>query len=66
MTIRLKIVRRQEEQRKKVKGLMEMFKLNPNSSSYYQYEPIVVGASTVIDPKIEKVKGLFEMFHLAR
>jgi hypothetical protein len=67
MAIRLKVVRRQEEHARKVKELMEMFKLNPTSSysnSYYQYQP--TGASTsIIDPKIQETKELFEVFYLA-
>ena len=64
MPIRLKVIRRQEERARKVKELMEMFKV-PNSNSYYQYQPIGASSST-IDPKIEKTRELFEMFNLAR
>lgn len=73
MPIRLKTLRRQEEKINKVKGIMEMFNVIPNSNSYYyQYQPI--GASSLesnfptatIVPKIQKTKDLFEMFHLAR
>lgn len=63
MPIRLKVVRRKEEQINKVKDLMQMFKV-PSYPSY-QYQPIGASTST-IDPKIGKVKSLFEMFHLAR
>jgi hypothetical protein len=36
------------------------------SNSYNQYQPIGAFSSTTIDPKIEKTRNLFEMFHLAR
>jgi hypothetical protein len=36
------------------------------SNSYNQYQPIGASSSTTIDPKIEKTRNLFEMFHLAR
>jgi hypothetical protein len=72
MPIRLKTLRRQEEQARKVKDLMQMFK-GPNSNSYYQYQYQPTGASSFsnwttpnIDPKIQKTKDLFEMLHLAR
>lgn len=67
MPIRLKVVRRKEQQISKVKDLMEMFKVpNTNSNSYYyhQYQPI--GASSTIDPRIQKTRNLFEMFHFVR
>lgn len=65
MPIRLKVVRRKEEQISKVKGLMDMFKVpNSNSCYQYQYQPIGASTSTTIDPKIEKVKGLMHMFGL--
>jgi hypothetical protein len=71
MPIRLKVVRRKEEQISKVKGLMDMFNVNSNTNSYYyQYQP--TGASnfsnlqTNIDPRVQKTKDLFQMFHLAR
>jgi hypothetical protein len=56
MPIRLKVVRRQDEQARKVRELMQMFKLNPNSNSYYQYQSIGASSST-IDPKIEKTRA---------
>lgn len=69
MTIRLKVIRRQQEQARKVKELM-MFtiKVPRYSNSYYQYQPIGASNTSVIDPKIEKTRNLFEMFglHLAR
>jgi hypothetical protein len=68
MPIRLKVVKRKEEQISKVKDLMEMFKV-PNSN-YQQYQ--LTGASCFsnwaipnTDPRIQKTKDLFEMFHLA-
>lgn len=71
MTIRLKVVRRQEEQARKIGELMQMFKVpNTNSNSYYQ--PIIGASSlsgnptTVTDPKIAKTKDLFQMFCLDR
>jgi hypothetical protein len=43
---------------------MEMFKAPDTNSNYqYQYQPI--GASSAIDPRIQKTKDLFQMFHLA-
>lgn len=65
MTIRLKVLRRKEQQISKVKGLMDMFHIDRNQD----YQPI--GASSLvsnlpIDPRIAKTKDLFEMFHLAR
>lgn len=67
MPIRLKTLRKQEEQINKVKELMEMFKV-PNSNSYNQYQPIGASLSVTdnIDPKIAKTRDLFQMFHLAR
>ena len=66
MPIRLKLQRRkeQEEQTKKLRDLMEMFKV-PSFPSY-QYQPIGASSSSVIDPKIEKTRNLFEMFRLSR
>jgi hypothetical protein len=65
MTIRLKTLRRQEEQTSKVRELMDMYSIKvPNSNYYEQYQPI--GASSVIDPRIEKTKDLFQIFHLFR
>jgi hypothetical protein len=72
MPIRLKVVRRQEEQVRKVKELKEMFRVPNSNSFYHQYQPI--GASSfgsyfqtaTIDPKIQKTKDLFEIFHLVR
>ena len=32
----------------------------------YEYQPIGASTSSAIDPKIEKTKDLFQMFHLAR
>ena len=74
MTIRLKLVRRQEERINKVKELMDMYSIKvPNSNSYNNYQPI--GGSSLssnltpvvtFDPRIQKTKDLFQMFHLAR
>ena len=65
MTIRLKLqrIKQEEEQTKKVRDLMEMFKV-PNFPSY-QYQPIGA-SSSVIDPRIQMTKNLFEMWHLVR
>jgi hypothetical protein len=70
MRIRLKVVRRNEERINKTKGLMDMFNVNPHSNYQYEYQP--TGASsfsnwiTPTDPRIQKTKDLFQMFHLAR
>ena len=48
----------------KVKDLMDMFKVPSISYPTYGYQPI--GASSTIDPKIQKTKELFDMFHLER
>ena len=67
MTLRLKAVKRLEQRISKVKELLDMYNVNPNSNYQYQYQPM--GASTsssVIDPKIEKTRNLFEMFRLSR
>lgn len=67
MPIRLKTLRRQEEQVRKVRELMQMFKVPSHSNSYY-----IIGGSRLlnnlanIDPKIAKTKDLFQMFHLVR
>jgi hypothetical protein len=73
MPIRLKVVRRKEQQISKVRELMEMFKVNPNLSSNPNYQPIIGGSSFLvtgkapaIDPKIAKTKDLFQMFGLIR
>ena len=66
MPIRLKIIRQKHEQIRKIGELMDMFKVNP---SYYQYQPMIGASSNItstIDPKIEKTRELFQMFHLAR
>jgi len=66
MPIRLKIIRKQQERARKISELMQMFNVNPSSNSY-QYQPI--GASNItpiIDPRIQKTKDLFEMYHLVR
>jgi hypothetical protein len=68
MTIRLKVIRRQEQRISKVKDLMQMYHLDTNQ--YNQYQPI--GASSLrnysasIDPRIQRTKDLFEMWHLVR
>jgi hypothetical protein len=73
MTIRLKVEMRKQQQVRKIGELMEMFKVNPN---YYQYQYQPTGASnfsnlttttrtTPIDPRIQRTKDLFQMFHLA-
>ena len=70
MTIRLKLQRRQEEQARKIGELMQMYSINvPIGSNYNYYQP--VGGSSLVsnspaDPRTQKVKSLFEMFHLAR
>ncbi len=67
MTIRLKVVRRQEEQARKVKGLMDMFHIDRNQD----YQPMGASnlssnwTSVTTDPRIQKTKGLFEMFHFS-
>jgi hypothetical protein len=74
MTIRLKVVKRKEEQARKVKDLMDMFKVpNTSSNTYYHHERIIGGSSLsvtdnapAIDPKIAKTKDLFLMFGLIR
>lgn len=65
MPIRLKTLRRKEQQINKVKDLMQIFKV-PNSNLYYyqQYQPIG-GSLSAIDPRIQRTRNLFEMFHLA-
>lgn len=69
MPIRLKSLRRQEQQISKIGNLMSMFNVNPNSNSNY-YQPVggssSASNSSAIDPKIANTKDLFEMFHLAR
>jgi len=66
--LRLKVKRQQEQEQEqrisKVRDLMEMFKV-PGMPTY-QYQPIGASSSSTIDPKIQKTKDLFEMFHLAR
>lgn len=64
MTIRLKVERRKEQQINKVKDLMQMFSVP--SFPTYQYQPIGGSTSATINPKIEKTRNLFEMFHLVR
>jgi hypothetical protein len=63
MPIRLKVLRRQEERIRKVAELMNMWKV-PGYPTY-EYQPIGASSST-IDPRIQKTKDLFEMFHLIR
>ena len=65
MPIRLKVLRRQQERISKVKDLMEMFKVPSISYPTYGYQPIGA-SSSAIDPKIQKTKELFDMFHLER
>jgi hypothetical protein len=49
---------------------MDMFKVNPNH--YQQYQSIGASNSNfsnsagIIDPRIQKTKDLFQMFHLVR
>ena len=66
--LRLKVKRQQEQEQEqrisKVRDLMEMFKV-PGMPTY-QYQPIGASSSSTIDPKIQKTKDLFDMFHLAR
>lgn len=71
MVIRLKVLKRanKEQQLDKVKDLMQMFHVDRNTN--YQFQPI--GASSfsnsqtaINDPRIQKSKALFQMFHLAR
>ena len=71
MTIRLKVLRRQQEKARKIGELRDMYHVNPNQS--YNYYPPVGGSSlnsnysTVTnDPKIQKTKELFQMFHISR
>ena len=68
MPIRLKVKRQEEQRISKVKELMQMFKVPNTNSNYQQYE--LTGASLSvtdnIDPRIQKTKDLFQMFHLAR
>jgi hypothetical protein len=73
MPIRLKTLRRKEQQINKVRGLMDMFNVNPNLSSDPNYQPIIGGSSLsvtdkvpAIDPKIQKTRDLFQMFGLIR
>ncbi len=62
--IRIKIIRRQEEQTKKVKGLMEMFKADRFSSSD-RYQPLIGASSDLEAYKTQKVKGHLQMFLLS-
>ena len=64
--LRLKIKRQEEQRISKVRDLMEMFKVP--SFPTYQYQPTGASSSSssAIDPRIQKTKDLFEMFHLAR
>lgn len=57
--VRIKLIRRQEEQSRKVKELMEMFKLSPSSG----YE--IMGGSSLTG-ELAKVRELMQMFHLDR
>jgi len=45
---------------------MEMFKVPSISYPTYGYQPIGASSLVNIDPRIQKTKDLFEMFHLAR
>jgi hypothetical protein len=70
MAIRLKVKRQEEQRISKVRELMDMFNVNPNTNSNYQ--PVggsslsVTDKAPAIDPKIAKTRDLFEMFHLVR
>jgi hypothetical protein len=71
MVLRLKVVRRLEQRINKVKDLMDMYSINinPNNYQYQGYQP--TGASSLVsntpqDPRIQKTKDLFQMFHLVR
>jgi hypothetical protein len=73
MPIRLKTLRRKEQQISKVRELMDMFKVNPNLNSNTYYQPIIGGSSLPVtgkapanDPKIAKTRDLFQMFGLIR
>jgi hypothetical protein len=69
MPIRLKVLRRKEQQISKVKELMEMYNVNPSYSNYEGYQPIGASSLSVtgsIDPRIQKTKDLFQMFRLDR
>ena len=63
--IRLKVLRQKEERIKKVAELMNMWKV-PGYPTYQEYQPIGASSSSVIDPRIQATKNLFEMFGLAR
>lgn len=68
MPIRLKLVRKKEEQLKKVAELMSMWKV-PSYSNYEGCQPIGASSLSVtdsIDPRIQKTKDLFQMFRLDR
>lgn len=68
--IRLKAVRRLEQRISKVKELMDMYNINPYSNYQYQYHPMGASSSSTIpmsiNPKIQKTRDLFDMFHLTR
>lgn len=72
MTIRLKVVRRQEEQARKIGELMNMYSIKVPSYPNYNYQPIMGGStlpswtSPYIDPRIQKTKDLFQMFQIDR
>jgi hypothetical protein len=67
MTIRLKVERRKQEQARKIGELMQMFNV-PGSNSNYPIggSSLSSNLTTVTDPKIQKTRDLFEMFHLVR
>ncbi len=67
MVIRLKTLRRQEQKINKIKEMMDMYSIKVPSIPSYGYQPVGASSSSaIIDPKIEKTKDLFQMFHLAR
>jgi hypothetical protein len=67
MLVRLKVVRRKEQQISKVRELMQMFNV-PGSNSNYPIggSSLRSNSATPADPKIQKTIDLFQMFHLVR
>ncbi len=68
MTIRLKVLRKQEERINKIKNMMDMYSIKVPTSSIpsYGYQPIGASGLVTIDPKIAKTRELWQMFHIDR